>query len=97
MVPVRVMYVARRAQVRRARIENCLHRGDKISIPKFAVCSNANDLSKDVFRAVSSKEEILAQFNRCNNSYEIVEGGKLKTRHIGKDVAALSLSLSFCY
>jgi len=77
----------------RARIQDCLHRGDKISIPKFVVCSNANDLSKDVFRAVSSKEEISAQFNRCNNSYEIFEGGKLETRHWKRYCCSLSFFL----
>lgn len=51
----RTHYVALGTQVRHARIEDCLYRRDKIRFPKFAVYSNANDLSKDIFGVVLFK------------------------------------------
>lgn len=39
------------------------------------VFSNADDLSKGVFRAVSPEEEVSARFNRRDNTQEIHEGG----------------------
>lgn len=75
--------------------ENCLYRLDKIQSPKFAVCSNANDLSKDTFRAISSGEEISAQFNRCDNTQEILEGGKWKQDTPIEDAASIDVSLKY--